>query len=329
MEFFDKKEDVIDLQLTQYGRFLLSKGKFNPVFYSFFDDNVLYNSQYSNLTEEQNRSEERIKEAQTMQPQISFSSLEKHFSTNYELILSGEQEDGAIELQRTPEKNYALPQPLGTSDVNSEYSPSWSVNFLNGKLSNSVSYIDLKEKTGGANTLLIPQLESEITVQVSSLTATDALTDEYEDGISLSDVVVLSDDEEMSVLLKVIENNGLFQKKNYDIEVFEIVEEHQGDIVIETLLPLVFSPMPDPESEVDFMDQPTPEVNKKYVEYYFDILIDDEINDEIICTYDPVQEKLGHFADAKALECQEILNKQKKQVFDIYEDEADYPGEVC
>ena len=58
-EFFDKKEDVIDLQLTQYGRFLLSKGKFNPVFYSFFDDNVLYNSKYSNLTEEQNRSEER------------------------------------------------------------------------------------------------------------------------------------------------------------------------------------------------------------------------------------------------------------------------------
>ena len=39
MEFFNKKEDVIDLQLTQYGRHLLSKGQFNPVYYSFFDDN--------------------------------------------------------------------------------------------------------------------------------------------------------------------------------------------------------------------------------------------------------------------------------------------------
>ena len=27
MEFFDKKQDVIDLQITQFGRFLLSKGK--------------------------------------------------------------------------------------------------------------------------------------------------------------------------------------------------------------------------------------------------------------------------------------------------------------
>jgi hypothetical protein len=329
MEFFDKKEDVIDLQLTQYGRHLLSKGKFNPVFYSFFDDNILYNSQNSGLTEEQNRSEERIKEAQTVQPQISFSSLEKAFSTNYNLILSGEEEDGSIDLQRTPERNYALPQPLGTSDINSEYSPSWSVLFLNGGISGSVDYISLKEKTGGANTLLIPQIESDIVVEVSNLSAVEDVTDEYEDGISLSDVVVISDDEDMSVLLKIVENNGLFQKKNFDIEIFEIQEEYQGDIIIESLLPLAFSPAPDPESEVGFMDQATPEINKKYVEYYFDVLVDDEINDEIICTYDPVQEKLGHFADAKALECQEILNKQKKQVFDIYEDEADYPGEIC
>ena len=40
MEFFDSKEEVIDLQLTQFGRHLLSKGKFKPVYYSFFDDDV-------------------------------------------------------------------------------------------------------------------------------------------------------------------------------------------------------------------------------------------------------------------------------------------------
>ena len=329
MEFFDKKEDVIDLQLTQYGRHLLSKGKFNPVFYSFFDDNILYNSENSGLTEEQNRSEERIKEAQTMQPQISFSSLEKAFQTNYNLILSGEEEVGSIDLQRTPERNYALPQPIGTSDINSEYSPSWSVLFLNGMLSGSVEYISLTEKTGGSNTLLIPQLETDVTVEVSNLSAADEVSDEFEDGIALSDVVVVSDDEDMSVLLKVVENNGSFQKKNFDIEMFEVQEENQNGTIIESLLPLAFSIPPDPDSEVTFIDETTPEADKKHAEYYFDILVDDEINDEIICTYDPVQEKLGHFADAKALECQEILNKQKKQVFDIYEDEADYPGEVC
>ena len=329
MEFFDKKEDVIDLQLTQYGRYLLSKGKFDPAFYSFFDDNVLYNSKNSNLSEEQNRSEERIKEAQTMQPQISFSSLEKAFQTNYNLILSGEEEVGSLDLQRTPERNYALPQPLGTSDINSEYSPSWTVLFLNGALSGSVDHISLTEKTGGSNTLLIPQLQTDITVEVSDLSASENVSDEFEDGVSLSDVVISSDDEEMSVLLKIVENNGLFQKKNFDIEVFEIQEENQNGTIIESLFPLAFSTTLDPESEVSFMDETTPEANKKYAEYYFDILVDDEINDEMICTFDPVQEKLGHFSDAQALECQEILNKQKKQVFDIYEDEADYPGEIC
>ena len=44
MEFFNKKEEVIDLKLTQFGRHLLSKGKFKPVYYSFFDDNIMYDS---------------------------------------------------------------------------------------------------------------------------------------------------------------------------------------------------------------------------------------------------------------------------------------------
>ena len=43
MEFFNKKQDVIDLQLTNFGRHLLSKGKFKPVYYSFFNmDNVYF-----------------------------------------------------------------------------------------------------------------------------------------------------------------------------------------------------------------------------------------------------------------------------------------------
>ena len=54
MEFFNKKEEVIDLQLTQFGRHMLSKGKFKPVYYSFHDDNILYNIEPQNLKEEQN-----------------------------------------------------------------------------------------------------------------------------------------------------------------------------------------------------------------------------------------------------------------------------------
>ena len=40
MEFFDRKQEVIDIQLTPYGKYLLSKGKLRPKFYAFFDKDV-------------------------------------------------------------------------------------------------------------------------------------------------------------------------------------------------------------------------------------------------------------------------------------------------
>ena len=110
MEFFDKKEEVIDLKLTQYGRYLLSKGKLKPVFYSFFDDNILYDSKKAGIEEFQNASEERIKNTPTMHHQVSYSSLEKNFANNYNKILSGQSSVGDEDMQRTPEKFYALPQ---------------------------------------------------------------------------------------------------------------------------------------------------------------------------------------------------------------------------
>ena len=69
MEFFNKKQDVIDLQLTSYGKQLLSRGLFKPVFYSFSDDGVIYDSRWvtgSNNTRfsdsEQSHIETRIQE---------------------------------------------------------------------------------------------------------------------------------------------------------------------------------------------------------------------------------------------------------------------------
>jgi hypothetical protein len=51
MKFLNKKEDVINFKLTSYGKYLLSIGEFEPEFYAFFDDNVLYDSRYGGLTD--------------------------------------------------------------------------------------------------------------------------------------------------------------------------------------------------------------------------------------------------------------------------------------
>ena len=46
-KFINKKEQVYDLKLTSYGHHLLSIGEFAPTYYAFFDDNVIYDLNYT------------------------------------------------------------------------------------------------------------------------------------------------------------------------------------------------------------------------------------------------------------------------------------------
>ena len=51
-KFLNKKEQVIDFKLTNYGNYLLSIGNFKPTYYTFLDDNVVYDSAYFGRTGE-------------------------------------------------------------------------------------------------------------------------------------------------------------------------------------------------------------------------------------------------------------------------------------
>ena len=76
MEFFNKKEDVIDLELTPYGEYLLLKGKFKPDQYAFFDDEILYDSKCTDVDSEeaQNDIKDRIKEVPRLKTQSVFQN---------------------------------------------------------------------------------------------------------------------------------------------------------------------------------------------------------------------------------------------------------------
>ena len=348
MEFFNKKEEVIDLRLTQFGRYLLSKGKLNPKFYSFFDDDVMYDAEKAGISEPQNESEKRIQnETPTMHHQVSFSSLEKEFNNNYNKVLSGESTAFSKDVQRSAEKHFALPQPIGTSKFDSEFSPSWSVQFLNGAISGTVDYINLSEKNGGRNTQIVPQIPTGMLVRMIDVSDSSENEEEMEDGFADSNFVLESDEDDVFILLKIEENNGLFQKKNFDIELFEIEEEVQDGVKIEkfsfssladvsVIVPadnvvVVKTPaeLNDATSEVSFLDDADPEVDQDSVAHYFDIFVDEEIDSELLCEYDPVNENKGVYSDPRTKYCQDVLNQKKKKVFDIYSDEEDTPGEIC
>ena len=331
MEFFNKKEDVLDLRITQFGRHLLSKGQFKPVYYSFFDDNILYDSSKAGFSEQQNDAEQRIRETQTIQPQIAISSLEKEFNTSYEMILSNEANANTAVLQKTAEKNYVLPQPLGTSDINSEYAPSWSIRFLEGRLSGSSNNLSLQEKNGGNNVMSTPQLDVKVVTQIKTLSDDGGSAAEDVSSPAGTDIVI-QNKESNFVLLKIVESNAAYQKKNFDIEIFEIIEQKEDNTTIEVLKPLYFPKLHNlnPEDSLDIFDEETPVDSPDYVAHYFDLLVDKEIDPAMLCEYDPVNQKLGVFADDRAIVCQDILNKQQKVPFNIYEGGTeDIPGDIC
>ncbi len=52
MTFFNKKTEVMQIEMTPYGRYLYSIGKFKPHSYEFVDDDVLYRQANSGETQE-------------------------------------------------------------------------------------------------------------------------------------------------------------------------------------------------------------------------------------------------------------------------------------
>ena len=51
MTYFNKKFDVLGIELSPYGKHLLQNGKLMPKYYAFFDDDVIYDSKAANFTE--------------------------------------------------------------------------------------------------------------------------------------------------------------------------------------------------------------------------------------------------------------------------------------
>jgi len=330
MEFFNKKEEVIDLQLTQYGRHLLSKGHFKPVFYSFHDDNILYNTANQGIQEGQNEAQPRIEETPTMKPQVSFSSLEKEFLNNYNKVISGQEKLGGKSQQPTAIKNYSLPQPLGTSDINKENAPAMSLKFLQGSIEPDADNKPTIEETLslssglGSHILRIPQIFAKLEVDYKNVVIANDFYEVEDPGASVG---IVTKEDETYIVIKLDEENAPFQKKNFDIEVFDM-----GTVTAssdQTLRPLHFIKDQPFEEDFDFITLSPPDITQENVSYYFDLLTDDEIEESIICNLDVDMTKKGVFIDKKIKECQILEDQKNKKVFDIYEPETDDPGEVC
>ena len=167
MEFFNKKQDVLDIELTSYGKQLLSRGLFKPVYYAFSDDGILYDQKWisgSATTEQQSSVEQRI---QNETPRIktqnrkvgaeraiynhvegnslglvninSFDTLNDLFEfSSYEELI---EKKGAMELKvNFAESEKLLENTLGTKSYFNDYNPAWNLLLYHGYIASTTTY---------------------------------------------------------------------------------------------------------------------------------------------------------------------------------------------
>jgi len=336
MRFFNKKEEVLDLQLTQYGKHLLSLGKLKPAYYSFFDNNIIYDSQYAAGPENTKDAESRIQDdTPYLRTQYVFSGIE----TEIQAIAEENQADylagKTIKTQAVAEKHYALSAPIGNMTMTTSSAPAWNISFMKSELTSSIEYM-----TGSHATVKVPQLEVEVKYNVhtqeegdnlltSGLAQTDpsikySVSSRFSDGTFF---LVLEDE----LLIDVFEENTDFEEENVEIEIYEIEEKDYGGristpglettTVVEKLIPLYFTKRPEPIKdnillEPDQLANTLAAPDATYADYFLDIRVDHQIPENDICR--GIQKLKNKGTDARPdynIECPDEL---KKVPFDLY-----------
>ena len=303
MLFADKKEEVLDLQLTPHGKYLLSLGKLRPVYYSFHDDNVLYDGRYANVLEETKEIEDRIQhDTPQMKTIASRVSREENLKRIFEPSISleaGFNKATALATveQMNEQKIFLVDHPLGSCSPTTELAPKWSIKVLNGEISGSIPYL-----TSSYQTHRVPQIDVDVVYKTAilstdtspalPLTPDPALSSQiYSDGT----YIAVDPDH---LLLEVLEDNTEYNKSNFEVEVFEILEDiRKGaksglagtSTVREVMKPLFFrKPVNLIQNNIlmDSSEVPTTEPigeNEAMVDYYFNVFVDKEIDPADLC----------------------------------------------
>lgn len=322
MLFMDKKEEVIDIELTPYGKQLLSMGKMKPAYYAFFDDNIMYDAEYGGITEGQNIIQQRITElTPQLQTQYKFTSKGKEGS---EVDFGNGEKISTI----APLKKNALSSDLGSTRLSGQNYPAINLRMLSGEIKD----VDLTYTTEFGQKK-IPQINLDVTynvevgnvsvessrVEVSPMddtpTVVGAVTSANESIISriAIDGSYLSITPQI-ILADIVEKNTDFKIDNFDIEAYEI-----GD----TLIPLTFAKNKKNNvvnnillDEVPEEDRVPVSLSPNNVEYYFDIFVDSDIDEEVINNSISLLKSKGLYTDKDYVNEDNVLIREV--ISDIY-----------
>jgi len=302
-EFFNKKEEMLEVQLTEYGKYLLSIGKLYPVYYTFHDDEILYNAEYapSGTAENQNDIDQRIRYET---PNLKVVPTRSGAQTRVERYIA--QVSGALGSTNSDpaEQTEALHQEsfvdkvnfssymLGTGDMTTDKTAAWSISALKNTIDSTEEYIITNPSSSTADInngviTAIPQLNIDIDYQMFYRQGllnegsgredpiSGYLSGSGESGIYLA----LYED---YLVLDVLEGNTNFEKENFEVEVFFESSLTGSSPTPSTLQQMAF--LDDPQNMLSFATPNylgNPETNIGNVEYYFNLYLDEDLPSDI------------------------------------------------
>jgi hypothetical protein len=182
---FNRLTDVLDIKLTSLGKKRFASGTFNPVYYAFADNNIIYDSNYFGYTgsmsssiwtaSEQNKTVDII-DGQIRPRIFGFPST-------------------VIDNNKIFKPEFLAPSILGSSEAGNQKYPAFELKLYNGHLSGSPQYV-----TGVFLNQRIPQLTLEMNC-IYSPSSQSFQSQEY-------------------LLMEVNELNGLFEKENFEYKIY-------------------------------------------------------------------------------------------------------------
>jgi hypothetical protein len=270
MEFFNKKEDVLDVQLTEYGKNLFAKGNLKPVYYAFFDDDIMYDVSGSGFVEAQNAAEPRIQDntpsLKIIRTRTGAETRVNEFLNNLETAIGSTNSDPANNVavfkQQQPfaQKGKVDAYPLGRSSLNSKYNPAWQVEILSEpEITSAQRYLNDNDYIDHT-----PQINITIDYETSFKQGPMTL-DSISGYLGPTESIFLSLNENY-LMLEIMEQNTDFEKENFEIEVYlsqsttgYVQKAYSEDNPLQFVAPT--------------MDN---------IEYYMNLLVDNEIPREVL-----------------------------------------------
>jgi len=272
---------------------------------------------------------------------------------------------GAQKIPPAKDKHFALPMPLGNSSLGSISLPAWDLYFLKGEISDSAYHYSGSAQAPHIRT---PQINAEITYRVTPFTSAQKIPlSEAEAKVNATgiDGSTLSSDADTigvwgglfddfidgsrlkiykdSLIIELNEENTDYLADNFDIEVYETRQvtgsAYPGDKglqVVEELIPLYFARGRRPDTGVSYLsdehfdlDESIIDADSNYVEYFFEINVDKEIETSELCAHLP-HEKSRRKNLLREVDCGRTQGKTiKDAAYGAYADSITVDPEDC